>query len=335
MAPILGKNRTASHLTVLVVLAAMLATGMQTAADAHFMSSVAAAMLLALALDIAWGYAGVLSLGHAILFGVPAYTTAILAKNGVTSFLLLAVIAAASAALLAALIGKILFSGRRKLSPLYVVMATLALSYAAERVAHTWSYVGADTGIPGLARPTLFGLSLNSNSSYLVVCLATVYAIFTLLRWLISGQWRIPLTGIRENESRIDFLGYNVAKIKIQAFVLSGAVAGLGGFLYVFNLRLASPGILGIDQSTIALVWVLTGGVGTLVGPVLGAFGVEYVAHWLSGTLLGWWQIVLGAILLVVIVLVPRGLVGILDSFLNPVMRRLSHRQRERTEAGA
>jgi len=307
---------TDTRLTVLggiVIIAAIGALGAQSFAAASLSTSIAASALLALSLDLAWGYAGILSLGHGLFFGIPAYAAAISLRAGVDSFFLLALISIVVGGLLAFVVAVLMFAGRTELSLIYIVMATLALSYAGEQVFRTWGYVGADTGIAGLVPPKVLGLDTLDPYVYLSICLAVLLVVFLLLVVATRRDWGIALCGIRENENRMEFSGYYTAKAKVQVFTLSGAIAGLAGLLYAFNIRLVSPGMLGVTQSTLIVIWVLAGGLGTLVGPLLGAAVVSYLSDRLSLVLHGWWEVILGLLLILVLVIFPRGLLGLIS----------------------
>jgi ABC-type branched-subunit amino acid transport system permease subunit len=129
---------------------------------------------------------------------------------------------------------------------------------------------------------------------------------------MVNSPLGLVMAGIRGNERRLQFLGIRTGAYKTTLFALSGGIAGLAGAIYALNLGFASPTFLGVGLSTIAIIWVLTGGAGTLVGPILGVILIEYVSRELSGRFLGWWQVGLGIILLVVVLFLREGLVGVL-----------------------
>lgn len=307
------RETTTAIIGGVVIIAVVALIGFQSFGAASLASSVAASALLALSLDLAWGYAGILSLGHGLFFGIPAYATAISAREGVESFPLLALIAIVTGALLAFIVAVLMFVGPTRLSLIYIVMATLALSYAAEHVFQSWSFVGADTGIAGLIPPKVLGLDTLDPYVYLGICLTILLVVFCITLLLTHREWGIVLTGIRENENRLEFSGYYTNKSKVQVFTISGAIAGLAGFLYAFNLGVVSPTILGVTQSTLVVVWVLAGGLGTLVGPMLGAVAVSYVEDRLTLVIHGWWDVVLGLLLVLVLTTFPKGLWGIVN----------------------
>ena len=304
------------------VIAAIAAIGFQGYSAASLASFVAASALLAISLDLAWGYTGILSLGHGLFFGAAAYSTALAVQAGVDSFALLALIAIGSGALFAFVVGVLMFSGRSDIPLIYVAMATLALSFVGERVARSWSFIGSDTGMAGLLPPPLFGLDTLDPYIYLAICLATLLVILVITIMMTGSGWGKVLVGIKENELRMQFSGFRTSRVKVQVFSISGGIAGLGGFLYAFNLGVASPTALGVNQSTLAVIWVLAGGVGTLIGPVVGAVAISYLSEQLSAVSAGWWEVVLGAILIVILIVFPKGMVGIAQLLWRAVTKR-------------
>ncbi len=310
MSAILDRASRVRLIGSVAIVGIIAAIGFQGYSAASLASFVAASALLAISLDLAWGYTGILSLGHGLFFGAAAYSTALALEAGVDSFALLALIAIGTGALFALVVGVLMFSGRSEIPLIYVAMATLALSFVGERVARSWSLIGSDTGMAGLLPPRLFGLDTLDPYVYLTICLVTLLVILVATIFMTASGWGQVLVGIRENELRMKFSGFRVSRVKVQVFTISGGIAGLGGFLYAFNLGVATPTALGVNQSTLAVIWVLAGGVGTLVGPVAGAVAISYLSEQLSAVSAGWWEIVLGAILIVILILFPKGMVG-------------------------
>lgn len=330
MNAILSRTSRARLIASVALVAVIAIVGFQGYSAASLASFVAASALLAISLDLAWGYTGILSLGHGLFFGTAAYSTALAAQAGVDSFVLLALIGLGTGALAALVVGVLMFSGRSDIPLIYVAMATLALSFVAERVARSWSFIGADTGMAGLVPPRLFGLDTLDPYVYLAICLVTLLAILVVTIIMTASGWGHVLVGIRENELRMKFSGFQISRVKVQVFTISGAIAGLGGFLYAFNLGVASPTALGVNQSTLAVIWVLAGGVGTLVGPVVGAVAITYLSEQLSAVSAGWWEIVLGAILIFILIVFRKGMVGIAQLMWGLVfVRRKSSQDKE------
>jgi urea transport system permease protein len=128
----------------------------------------------------------------------------------------------------------------------------------------------------------------------------------------LGSRSGLILRGIRDNEDRIDLLGYDVAAVKRRAFVLSAAIAALAGAIYYVHEGIVSPSAVGVSASTLVLLWVVLGGRGTLIGPIVGAILLPYLTATLSGSLLDTWLVVVGVILVGVILVLPSGIFGFL-----------------------
>jgi branched-chain amino acid transport system permease protein len=270
--------------------------------------------MLALSFDLVWGYAGIMSFGQGLFFGVPAYAAALAAtKLGVTSPLVLLPGAALLGLLLALLVAWILILGKRATTIVFVAMGTLTGSYVVERLARGWSYVGGQNGISGLPRMTLGNIEIEEGRVFYYLALVLLLSIYLALRFLVRSQFGLVLAGVRQQEERIAFLGYRVQHFKAIVFSLAGAVAGLAGGLYVFHEGFIGPGQIGPVQSTQAVLYVLFGGVGTLAGALIGTGLLEYLNQTLS-SYDRLWPVMLGVLLLLVVVFRPSGLIGFLVS---------------------
>ncbi|MEO8166496.1 MAG: branched-chain amino acid ABC transporter permease, partial [Betaproteobacteria bacterium] len=267
--------------------------------------------LLALSFDLVWGYAGILSFGQALFFGVAGYSCALLATEaGITSILVLLPVAALVGLLVSVALAFLVLLGKRVPSPVFVALGTLTGSYVVERLARGWSYVGGQNGIPSLPRFSVFGHEIAEGPVYYYLALTTLALIYLGLRWLTRSQFGLVLAGIREQESRIAFFGYQVQNYKGVVFAIAGAVAGLSGGLYAFHEGYVGPGQLGPVLSTQVVLYVLFGGVGTLLGGIIGVSMIELFSFYLSQLWDTGWPIVLGLLLLVVVMFKPSGLIG-------------------------
>jgi branched-chain amino acid transport system permease protein len=266
--------------------------------------------LLALSLDFTWGWAGVLSLGQAFFFGVGAYVGGLLATEVEISSALITLPAAIFVSFVFALaIGAFLLTGSRRTTVLFVSIATLVLSFISQRVADAWNGIGAENGIPDVPQLTIGSHVIEARGSYILafVALASVYL---ALRFIVRSQFGLVLVAIRDDEQRAMFLGYRPAFVKRFAFSIGGAVAGLAGALYAFQQGFVSPTLLAVGLSTQVMLWVLIGGAGTLVGPVVGVILTQGLGQYLSQDLPKLWPIILGIVLLLVVLIVQRGVVG-------------------------
>lgn len=266
--------------------------------------------ILAISADLAWGSTGIFTLGQAVFFGVGAYTAGMLAKNaGVTDLVLVSAIGLLTGAVAGALVGIFLFVGSR-VGELYVGLVTLALAYAAERLASGWAVLGSANGIPGVPALTLgpFALSYGPSTYYPILVL------FTLVlgaAYLVNrSQFGLVMRAVRDDGERAEFLGYRRTSVQIVVFTLTSGLAGMAGAIYALEEGFVSPGFLGVALSTQVLLWVVLGGRGTLIGPLLGLAVVRVFGGRVAEVLPQLWPIVLGVLLLGTILYLPGGLIG-------------------------
>jgi urea transport system permease protein len=296
--------------------------------------------ILALGMDLIWGYTGILSLGQAIFFGIGAYSIGMymmLEGSGkgvygepVPDFMVwnqvyqlplfwkpykhFAVALASSVLVPAALAGLIGFlTFRRRLRGTYFAILTQAIAFA------VWLMVNRNEmklgGTNGLTDfKSMLGFSLGQPGTlralYVSTAAALVAALF-LSRRLVNSKTGLVLQAIRDNERRLEFLGYNVAAYKIFVFSVSAALAGLSGLLYAPQVGIITPSQIGVLPSLEIVIWVAFGGRGTLWGAVLGAVSINWLRSVLTGTYPRLWPIILGALFVAVIMLFPKGLVGL------------------------
>lgn len=268
--------------------------------------------LFAMSLDLLIGYTGMASLGHAAYFGVAAYATGLLAlKMGWTVWLALPA-GLLIAALTATLFGFLALRTRGS----YFLMITLALSQVVWGIAFGWrSLTGGDDGLPEVPRPNL-GLPwplTDETPFYYFVLFCIGVGTFLLIR-IISSPFGFALRGIRESETRMLSLGYNVWRYKLAVFVLAATFAGLAGCLYVYYNRFVSPDYLQVVRSAEVLLMVILGGAGTLIGPAIGAALIVLLDNVVS-TYTERWLLVLGVIYVVVALFAPKGIIGFLREF--------------------
>ena len=266
--------------------------------------------ILAMSLDILLGFTGLASLGQAAYLGVGAYLTAILAsKYGFGlggGFWLVVVLGVLAGAAAAAVFG--LFAVRA--SGVYFLMITLALGQCVWGLAYRWnSLTGGDNGINLPGRPD-FGIQLGRDTTYFYVVFAFFVASLLVLYVLVRSPFGRSLEGIRERELRMRILGYNTWLHKYIAFVVAGGFGGLAGVLWAHANGHVSPEDVVLTTSVDALLMVVLGGAGTLVGGAIGAGVVMLLREYLS-TIVPWWQYVLGGVYVLTILYLPSGLMGV------------------------
>jgi branched-chain amino acid transport system permease protein len=266
--------------------------------------------ILALSVDLLLGFTGLPSLGQAAYFGVGAYMSAILAARYHIvlgwDFWLVVLLGMLLGAAVAAFFG--LFAIRA--NGVYFLMITLALSQCVWGLAYRWnSLTGGDNGINVTARPS-FGLDLTNERTFFFLVFGFFVACLLALYILVRSPFGRSLTGIRERELRMQILGYNTWLHKYIAFIIAGAFGGLSGVLWAHTNGLVSPDTVVLTTSVDALLMVVLGGAGTLVGGVIGSAIVFGLREYLS-TLVPWWQYVLGSVYVLTILFLPTGLMGI------------------------
>ena len=278
-------------------------------------------MLLAVSLAWVWGHCGLLCLGQGVFFGIGAYAMSVVTLGKVPGVALLPEVltfwlglagGVVLAALAAAVLGALLFSARG-LAGAFFGIVTLAVAFIAERIAINWDWLGGLNGLMGVPslRPGVPGNEelTDERAVYYLLLAVLALAVALLMRAVRSRRGR-ALLAIRNHEVRAQALGIDVAREKTRAFALGGAVAGLAGALFVTQFNFASPPLIGFALSAEVLIWVAVGGRNSLVAACLGALLVRLAESWLSEALGPYWLLALGALFILTVVAMPRGVVG-------------------------
>ena len=276
--------------------------------------------VLAVSLDLVWGYAGILSLGQLLPFGIAAYTTARMAVAAPALTLPALLAATLVGATVAAAVGVAAF--RRRPTPVVIGLLTLVLSLTLEQVAEQWRAVtGGFNGLTDIPRITAFGSEWSDSAQDLFISVVAVVVI-TGVGLLVRRPVGAVLIGIRDNERRMEALGYDTVTIKVWVFTVGGAVAGLAGALYVHRTGFVSPQIFGFALATNVVLWTLVGGRGTIIGPVIGALAINFASATLADVWLQYWTLATGVIFVAAVAIVPEGLVpGLLRAVGLPTRR--------------
>lgn len=296
---------------VLALLALVVLPWLLQSIDQSFYISFASRILIfalaATSLNLVIGFGGMVSFGHAAFLGAGAYSVAVLAQSGVVSAAIAWPVAVAVAALLALLIGAISLRTRG----VYFIMITLAFAQMAFYLVVSLKTWGGDDGLPLTQRSAFFGLlDLKNDQHFYFVVLAILAAALYALDRLAHSRFGRVIQSIRENETRMEALGYPVFAYKLVCFVIGGALAGLAGALLVNQTGLASPNLLHWTQSGSLMVMIVLGGVGSVFGGVLGAVLLLLCEEFLV-LLSPHWQIGLGLVLLAVVLWAPLGIAGL------------------------
>ena len=292
--------------------------------------------ILALALNLIWGYAGMLSLGHGVFFGLGGYAMAMYLKlesaggklpdfmfwSGLTelpifwapfkyAWFAIPMTFIVPAALAGAL-GYLVF--RSRITGVYFALITQALALIASILfIGQQPYTGGTNGITNYA--TMFGFALNSPTIQIVlyyVTLSVLTAAYLLCSWVIASRFGRLLVAMRDDENRVRFSGYNPAILKTLVFSLSAGLAGIAGALFAPQVGIISPTMMGIVPSIEVAIWVAVGGRGVLMGAVLGAIVVNGAKSGLSESFPAIWQYFLGLVFIGAVLLFPTGMMGLL-----------------------
>ncbi len=295
---------SAGGVAVLAVAAASMTLGDFRAGQLSLFLSLA---VLAVSLDLVWGYAGILSLGQLLPFGIAAYSTARLAAAAPSATLPALLLATLTGAAVAAGVGMAAF--RRRPTPVVIGLLTLVLSLTLEQVAEQWRDVtGGFNGLTDVPRITVFGSEWSDSAQDLFISVLAV-AVIAGVGLLVRRPIGAVLVGVRDNERRMEALGYDTVALRVWVFTVGGAVAGLAGALYVHRTGFVSPQIFGFALATNVVLWTLVGGRGTIIGPVVGSLAINFASATLADVWLQYWTLATGAIFVAAVTLVPEGLV--------------------------
>lgn len=287
--------------------------------------------VLGLSLGFIWGFGGILCFGQAAFFGLGAYTYALAVVNigDSTVPLLLSILLPAG---FAAVLGYVIFYGR--LSDVYMGVITLTVTLILFNLINStagpeWAIGDAQLGgfngipaIPPLNAPGNIDETLSQRGLFTLSGIVLL-VVYLGLRFLIASKPGRVIIAIKESELRAQLLGYDARAYKLFAFTLGGAIAGLAGCLFANWGAFTSPTVFSLAQSAQIIIWVIVGGLGTLVGPVVGCFAIQWLTSQVGNQQTLNANLVLGAVLVVFVLLVPRGIVPTLGDWIEAGWRRL------------
>ncbi|SMO77331.1 amino acid/amide ABC transporter membrane protein 2, HAAT family [Thalassovita litoralis] len=285
-------------------------------------TKVAILALAGVGLNIALGLGGLVSFGHAAFFGIGGYAMGILASHaqnytpmmewpllieGTKSMPVIWLVAVLASALAALLIGVLSL----RTSGVYFIMITLAFGQMLYYFAISWPAYGGEDGLSIYVRNGFPGLNTLDPAQFLALCYAVLFVVLFLSSRLAKSAFGLALSGARQNEDRLRTVGIEPFRLRLVAFVISGAVTGLAGALYADLNRFVSPTMFSWHMSGEIMVFVILGGVARLFGPVAGAALFIVMEHLLGG-ISEYWQVFLGLTLLGVVLFARGGLIGTL-----------------------
>ncbi|MDP1732796.1 MAG: branched-chain amino acid ABC transporter permease [Sulfuritalea sp.] len=278
--------------------------------------------IFAMSLDLLVGYTGLVSFGHAAYFGLAGYALALMAPKYEVVNLWWSLPAAIGVCALFALITGMLVLRTRGI---YFIMVTLAFAQMLFFIFHDTKLGGGSDGIYIYAKPTMkLGdvdvLNLEKLENFYWLTLILMAATYLLLRRVLGSTFGRALVGIKVNEHRMRALGFPVFRYQLSSFVLSGALAGVAGYLAAVQYGFVNPEILSWHQSGAVLMMVILGGMGTLHGAVIGAFAFVLLQEVLSnqawfGASAKHWQLAMGLFIMLVALYLPQGMAGLAQKF--------------------
>jgi branched-chain amino acid transport system permease protein len=284
--------------------------------------------IFALGLNILAGYGGLVSLGHAGLLGIAAYTTGYMLQIGFghTAAILTALVLGLAAMAVFAVLSL-------RATGIGFIMITLALGEIIWGLCYRWiSITGGDNGINLHGRPHPFGFAINSPPAFYYTTLVVFLVSFASVAVFVRSPLGAALMGTRDQPRRMNALGYHVWAIRFWACMFSGLLTAIAGILFVYYTQFISPQAVDLTSSAEVLLMVISGGAGTLFGPIVGAALVIVVKSVVSG-FLERWNMLLGAIFVVIVIFMPEGLVPGTARLWQAAWRRLSARGSVKAEA--
>ena len=268
-------------------------------------------IIATMGLNLTVGYAGQKSLGHAAFFGIGAYTVAIMMKAGLSFWLGLP-----CAALMCFVVGIILGFPALRVQTIYLAFATLGFNTAVWLLMRNEEWLtGGTFGINNIARPRLFGLSLESNAAYFYFVMAVTLLMAGLLWGLLRSPWGKAFTALRDNPIRAESLGVDIRSYTLLSFAIGAVYAGVAGALFASLVQFIEPAPFTVGASIMMYLMVVVGGPGYFLGPVIGAAVGVVVPEWLRDVpfVANWYLPLFGAAVVAMMVWLPDGLLSLPD----------------------
>lgn len=262
---------------------------------------------IAMSLDLLIGYTGLVSFGHAAFYGLGAYATAILLERGILSLWACLGFAIVVVGLYALVVGY--FATARR--GIYFALLTLIFAEVVYTFFRYTQTFGGSDGIQGLPDAlALPGIAIDTPARKYYLVWAYLVLAYAVCRVLVTSHFGRVLVAIRENEDRARFLGYNVQKYKMAVCMISALLTGLAGAIYPIRAAFATPDLMLWTESGEFIISVMIGGLGTLVGPIIGGVFFTLLRDKVS-SYVDWYFIVIGGVLIVIVLFLPKGLLGL------------------------
>jgi ABC-type branched-subunit amino acid transport system permease subunit len=262
---------------------------------------------IAMSLDLLIGYTGLVSFGHAAFYGLGAYATAVLLERGVLSVWACVAFAVVVVGLYALVVSY--FATARR--GIYFALLTLIFAEVVYTFFRYTQTFGGSDGIQGLPDAAVWpGVLIDTPARKYYLVLAYLLCAWIVCRRVVTSHFGRVLVAIRENEDRARFLGYNVQRYKMGACMISALLTGVGGAIYPIRAAFATPDLMVWTESGEFIISVMIGGLGTLVGPIIGGAFFTLLRDKVS-SVVDWYFLVIGAVLVVIVLFMPRGLLGL------------------------
>lgn len=289
--------------------------------------------LFAMSLDLLVGIVGLVSLGHALFFGIGAYTLALASPDySAASLWWMLPLVIAVSAVTALIVGLLVI----RTKGIFFIMTTLAFGQMFFYFISTSQFAGGTDGVFIMFRPSVTVgettlLDLSDPQTFFYFCLGLLVAGYLFIRWLTRSYFGQVLDGIHDNEHRMQTLGYATHGYKLAAFVISGVIAAIAGMLAAMQYGFANPAQLGWHASGEVLMMLILGGMGTIFGPILGAFGYEILLY-VFEHLTTHWPILMGLTIIGAVLVLPRGIAGLIIA---PPGKKTADTSRRKSESGS
>jgi branched-chain amino acid transport system permease protein len=266
--------------------------------------------IFAMSYDLLLGYTGIVSFGHAMFFGIGAYSTGVILQRNeptIWIFILSIIVGIAISTVVSYIVGLMTL----RLKSHFYAMLTLAFASLFQVASEKWRVLTSGNDGFTFRIPEY----MIDRTTFYLICLVLMIVIYLVLHRVTHSPMGSVLLAIRENEQRAESLGYKVLHYKIIVSIISGVTACLAGSLYATSLRFVNTSVFSMDTTLDALLMTIIGGVGTLLGPVIGAGLIEFAHHWLSGLAEKYpfferWIIFFGIIYILAVMFFPKGIVG-------------------------
>lgn len=303
-----GRVKAALVLFVLFALMPPVASALNDPFYVLIGTRILAYAIAAMALDLILGYGAMVSFGHAAYLGFGTYAVAILQSYGINDLFLQILFAMGLSAVFAFVTGAISLRTRG----VYFIMITLAFGQMAFFFFISLSSYGGDDGVALAQRSTVLGMDLmKSNFGLYYVTLALLIGLFFLCHRIVGSRFGRVLTGIRENPTRMEAIGYSPFRYQLTAFIISGCITAVAGVVLANQAQFVSPAFMSWHKSGELIVMVVLGGVGTLAGPIAGAVAALLLEEWF-GHFSEHWKLYFGIFLVLMVLFSPHGITGLL-----------------------